>query len=270
MQVILIGYGTVGKEVEKVLKEKGVRIDSIIRSRDVLNKDGLNSDTYIFICVPSKETGEGVAHYYRDAFEKGAKIITCEKAFLANHWAEVADYREKIKYSATVGGNSGILDAVSSYKEHIRELSAVINGTLNYVGEKISQGISPDDIYADVTSKGFAEPGAKNLEEVIKAELNDVLCKTAILANHSGLYKKFVKPEDIKLYPYKRGFRCRVVLNKDEIKAGFFEDDGFVYPPGATNVLYINGSKCAEGPGAGGGITAERMFKDFEKLRELK
>ena len=266
MQVILIGYGTVGKEVEKVLNERGVRIDSIIRSRDVLDKNCLNSDTYTFICVPSKETGEGVAHYYLDAFEKSAKIITCEKAFIAHHWDEVVNHLDKIKYSATVGGDSGILDAVSSYKGDIRELSAVINGTLNYVGEKVNQGISPEEIYVDVNSKGFAEPGAKNLEEVIEAEFNDVLCKTTILANHSGLYEKCIKPKDVRLYPYKRGFRCRAYLNKNEIKAGFFEDDGFTFPSGVNNVLYINGSKCAEGPGAGGRITAERMFKDYEGL----
>jgi homoserine dehydrogenase len=270
MKVILIGYGTVGKEVEKILHENNIPVTSIIRSKDVLDKNFLDAETFIFICAPSKGSGKEIAHYYLDAFEMGSKIITCEKAFLANHWDQIKTHKHHIRYSASVGGNSGILNAISEQKGNIREIKAVVNGTLNYLGEKISSGMKHEDIYQEVVSKGFAEPGAKNLKEVIEAELNDVVYKTIILANHSGLYSRTIKKEDVRLFPYKENLRCLVMLNKNEIKAGFFEDKSVDFPSGANNILYINGIKSAEGAGAGGRTTAERMFKDFQDLSKNK
>ena len=267
MKAVIIGYGNVGKEVEKALIEHNVIIHSIIKRNDTLDINSLDSETFLFICVPSKEKGEAISHYYTHAFEKGAKVITCEKAFLAHNWELVQHHKTQIRYSATVGGDSGILKAVSNYFGKIKEIKAVVNGTLNYVGERLSQGVDEKEVYEEVIAKGFAEPGSKNLEEVIVAELKDVLYKTVILANYSGLYDRVVEPEEVQVRSQDLHLRCSVFLNKDEIKLGFFEqEDMSWFPRGVNNIIYINGKKSAEGPGAGGRITAERMFKDFQDL----
>jgi homoserine dehydrogenase len=274
MNIILIGHGTVGKEVERVLHQHDISITSIIRSKDAIDVHTLNSDTYLFICVPSVGKGELVAHYYQDAFERGAKIITCEKAYLAYNWDVAKTHANQIEYSATVGGDSGILDAVALNKGSIIDIRAVVNGTLNYIGEKNAQGITSDEIYSEVTAKGFAEPGATNLEEVIQAELKDVLYKTIILANHSGLYDRVIGEKDVEVFQYGKyseqdtqHSRCSVHLSKDVLRAGFIESGNIVFPTDANNALYINGAKIVEGPGAGGRITAERMYKDFLKFK---
>ncbi|MFA6076701.1 MAG: hypothetical protein WC735_01345 [Candidatus Paceibacterota bacterium] len=279
MKIILIGYGNVGKELHKILNEKNLAENFIVKTNGIFDANNLkidenqnlekylDSDTYIFIAIPSKGKGEDASKYYLNALQKNAKIITCEKAFLANNWELIKKFKKLIKYSATVGGNSGILNAITENKNKMKEIKVIANGTLNYISDKLSTGVSKEQLYREVLGNGFAEPSSKNFEEVIENELKDVIYKTLILANHSKLYKRTIKTEDIKLQKYNQSLRCSVLLNKKEIKAGFikFEDISW-FPKGVNNVLYINGKKIIEGPGAGGRITAERMFSDFKEL----
>ncbi len=278
MNITLIGYGNVGKEIAAVLKENNIPVDYIIRSNGVYDSKGLidakenfakyiDSDSFVFISVPSRNNGEEVSGYYIKCLEKSARIITCEKAFIANHWGAVQKFKNHIKYSATVGGDSGILDAISGYEGELREIKAVVNGTLNYISNRLADGLDKNAIYKEVMEKGFAEPDSRNFNEAIENELKDVAYKTAILANYSGFYKNILMPEDIKLEKYKDSLRCFVLLSRENIRAGFMKaEDASWFPKGANNVLYINNEKMAEGAGAGGRITAERMFKDFKKL----
>ncbi len=267
MKIILIGYGNVGKELERVIKEHSLSVENIVRSDGISNFENLvDEDTVVFISTPSKGTGELSANYYLSSLQKGATVITCEKAFPANHWEVVTKYPKQIKYSATVGGGSGILNALRGYQGEIKEIQAVINGTLNYIGNRSAEGISEEEIYKEVIDKGFAEPGASNFKEVVAGELKDVQYKTTILANHSKLYQKIISVDDVVLTPYSEGFRCSVTLSRDGIRGGFIPASGiFQFPAGVNNCLYINGHKIVEGLGAGARATAERMFKDFEE-----
>ena len=102
---------------------------------------------------------------------------------------------------------------------------------------------------------------------MIKNELQDVVYKTVILANHSSLCDKIISPIDIEIEPYKNTGRCAVIIKKNFIKAGFQNfKDSFWFPSGVNNVLSINGIKVAEGLGSGGKITARKMFKDYLEL----
>lgn len=277
MKIILIGYGTVGKEVQKVLEEKNLNIDYIVRSSGIFDSrdsqvDNLenfskyiDSNSVVFISTPTQGKGENSLVYYTQALTKGARVITCEKAVLAYNWDLVQTYKGKIQYSATVGGNSGILPAIAEYKEEIVEIKAVVNGTLNYIADKQKEGLSPTELFTDVMSKGFAEPGSANFDEVIQNELKDVRYKAAIFANHSGMYAQIFTPEDIQIEGWNENFRCIVLLNKEGVTAGFMKtEDTSWFPQGVNNCLYINNIKMAEGPGAGGRATAERMYNDFK------
>ena len=166
-----------------------------------------------------------------------------------------------------MGGDSGILESLAEYRGNIYEIKAVINGTLNYIGEKLSEGLSREDIYQQVQEKGFAEPGSCDFQDVINNEMKDVLLKTAILANCSNLYDRIIKPEDLFIEPNQDWLRCFVLLTKKQIKSGFMEvNDISWFPAGVNNILYINNQKIIEGAGAGGRATAERMLKDYKKL----
>ncbi|MFA6897871.1 MAG: hypothetical protein WC250_00500, partial [Candidatus Paceibacterota bacterium] len=265
MKIILVGYGNVGKELRQVLSEHGFSAEYIVRTGGIYDSNDfiidttenfhryLDKDSVVFISTPSIGIGKISEFYYKKPLEAGARVITCEKAFLANNWEFVKKYSGKIKYSATVGGDSGILDAISDYKGEIKEIRAVVNGTLNYIGEKFSRGIKTEEAYSEVVAKGFAEPGSKNFEEVIENELRDVLYKAVITVNHSKLFNRVVKPADVAVSKYQVGLRCSILINKNEIKAGFIKvPEDFKFPKGVNNCLYINGEKIIEGPGAGG------------------
>ena len=280
MKIILIGSGNVGGEAEKVLAENDIPTEVVIRSSGVYSKGSyidtnnnfanyVDAESVVFISVPSRGDGSEMLDYYVKTLELGARIVTCEKAVLAHHWDLVQKFKGQIRYSATVGGNSGILPAIRNYQGRIDEIRAVINGTLNYVSDALAQKREENDIFHDVVTRGFTDPGPHNLQEVFQNELKDVSYKTAILANHSGLYEKIFTPNDFNVEPYKESTRCAVVLNKGGIRAGFlaFEDTSW-FPTGVNNCCYVNGVKVAEGPGAGGRITAERMFKDFQEFQD--
>lgn len=124
----------------------------------------------------------------------------------------------QLRYSATVGGNSGILPAIANFDGKIHEIKAIINGTLNIISQE-SASKSPEELFTYVTSEGFAEPGAKNFDEVIENELHDVLYKAVILANHSGLYDHTINLSDIEPHPFQAGLRCMCIANSEGIHA---------------------------------------------------
>jgi len=262
-KLILVGYGNVGKELEKVLDENGIAVDLIVRSDNTdAYAENVDDESAVFISVPSKGDGSEMLHYYTDALERGACVITCEKAVLAHHWELVKKYQGNIRYSATVGGDSGILPAISGFSGEIQEIRAVVNGTLNYIAQELSKGTDEGEVFIDVIKKGFAEPGARDFEGLIQSELKDVAYKTVILASHSGLCEGLV-PNDISIQSCREQSGYVVVIRKGKADVELISFDTNWFPKGENNALYINGEKIVEGPGAGGRATAERMFKDF-------
>lgn len=279
MKIVLIGYGAVGKKVEDKLAEEGYLIEHVVDSKGVYKKGQkidkkenffkyIDDETFVFISIPSSNDGEHFLPYYIKSLEKGARIITCEKSVPAFFWEKIFPHIDNIKCTASVGGDSGILDFIKNYQGDIEELLLVLNGTLNYISDKISEGLSRDEIFKEIKRLGYIEPGSQNLNEVMENESGDVLLKTSIVANYSGLYKNIVKPQDIDFQKADYGTdRCAVIMNGKSIFAGFgILENNKMFPAGINNVLYINGKKIAEGPGTGPTITANRMFKDFQSF----
>lgn len=279
MKTILIGYGNVGKALHQVLWEYGIEVDMIVRQSGIFSSNGEKIDTIdnfdnhvdrytvAYISVPSVSDASKHLSYYLSVLEKGGSVITCEKSVLAHYWHILKPYRNRLWYSATVGGSSGILPELHRYAWKIHDIKAVINGTLNIISEQSALGKTEAELYELVTLWGFAEPGAKNFQEVIDLEMQDVLYKAVIFANHSWLYHDVVTLSDIIVEPFKLGARCMLVADKHHIRAGFmYDDDTSWFPTGVNNILLINGQKIVEWPGAGARATALRMHTDGQYL----
>lgn len=279
MKTILIGYGNVGKALHQVLWEHDIEVDMIVRQPGIFSSNAEKIDTIdnfdshvdrytvAYISVPSAPDASKHLSYYMSVLEKGGSVITCEKSVLAHYWHILKPYRNRLWYSATVGGNSGILPELHRYEGKIHDIKAVINGTLNIISEQSVLGKTEEELYELVTMWGFAEPGAKNFKEVIDLEMQDVLYKAVIFANHSWLYHDVVTLSDIIVEPFKSWARCMLVADKHHIRAGFMYDDNTSwFPTGVNNTLLINGQKIIEWPGAGARATAERMYVDGEHL----
>ncbi|MDP2650449.1 MAG: hypothetical protein Q8P16_02680, partial [bacterium] len=128
-------------------------------------------------------------------------------------------------------------------------------------------GMSREEEFREVVAKGFTEPGARDFDEAVANELKDVAYKAAILANHSGMLGQIVTPGDVPVVQYAEGRYAAVIIRDGGIHAGFLPLSATSWlPSGVNNVLYINGEKIAEGPGAGCRVTAERMWKDSRAL----
>ncbi len=276
MKAIIFGAGNIGSALEKRLKKEGIDILCIVRSSGTFDsnlnqlkdwKDFVHEADVAFICIPSKGNGNKAFEYEQFILDKGKAVIVCEKASIAHYWNKLKNFN-KFKYTASVGGGTKMLKEISKYKpEDIKEIKAVVNGTLNYISSELKNGKDKDQITQEVLEKGYAEPGASNFNEIIAGEINDVLLKTIIMANHSGLFDKVIGIEDIKVAPFDPSKRCIVKMDKNTIQAGFIEDTNAEWlPDSVNNILYINGGKKAYGPGAGAEATVDSMIDDLKSL----
>lgn len=275
---IIIGYGNVGKACERTLHDHGLFPAYIVESTGIYTHETMSAPltkttttfTEIaalaptaFIAVPSIAS-DPVLRMYTNILTNGGRVITCEKATLAYHWNELLAYRTQLRYTATVGGNSGILPALTAYTPaSIHTLEAVLNGTLNFVHERMQLSPHKEQVFEEAKKQGYCEPSAQNFTEMIEAELHDVRLKTTILANHSGMYTHTITPKEVEMTPFRPGYCCSVRLTPTRIEAGYITPPQDWFPKGIMNSARVNGTIIASGKGAGAMITAERMYTDF-------
>jgi homoserine dehydrogenase len=200
-------------------------------------------------------------------------VVTCEKGALANYWQTLEPFLPLIGYSATVGGGTKMLTEISNYKNkaEIQNITAVVNGTLNYISSSFKEGKKEGEILQEVLLGGYAEPGANDFESIVQGELKDVVKKAVIIANHSELLDRVVKLTDVNIsfngINDLRTKRCIVKIDQNKVEAGFIEDTFASWlPSGVDNTLFINGKEVKTGPGAGADPTTHVMISDMENL----
>jgi homoserine dehydrogenase len=116
----------------------------------------------------------------RAALSAGKPVVTANKLLLA------ADARfssiAKLRYSAAVGGAVPALEAVGALAndDHIVSLTGVLNGTCNYILDRLAAGCSWKQAVAEAQENGFAEQDPH-------ADLSgsDTICKLSLLARRA-------------------------------------------------------------------------------------
>ena len=113
----------------------------------------------------------------RAALAAGKPVVTANKLLLAED-AQLETF-DDLRYSAAVGGAVPALEAVRAQADdgHIVALSGVLNGTCNYILDRIATGCSWEQAVAEAQAKGFAEQDPR-------ADLSgsDTVCKLRLLA----------------------------------------------------------------------------------------
>jgi len=212
----IIGTGNIGSELYRKLQKKGWAVRWVIDSegvyRDMSKKEKIddtrNYENYfsdldiIFLAIPTLDDGKTAFDYISSSLEKKIPIVTCEKGALSNYFSELEEKieEEKIGYSATVGGGSRLLKYLEERRgPQITEIHAVINGTLNYIFYRISNGSSLGEAVEETKRLGYAEPGSKKPLDVINKEATgDVPMKAAILFNISNFCNEYMRAKDVK------------------------------------------------------------------------
>jgi homoserine dehydrogenase len=181
INVGLIGYGTVGKGVVKILEEnkkialrkigKPIRVKSICDLRPidrpelyVKNFRDIIKDPEIDLIVELIGGYEPARTILIEALKAGKNVVTANKAVLAKYWDQIfttaQDCQKSIYYEASVGGVIPVVQGLSEglASEEILEIKGILNGTTNFIlSEMTKNGITYEAALKSAQSAGFAE-----------------------------------------------------------------------------------------------------------------
>ncbi len=215
IKVGIIGVGTVGESVAKILKEnqdvisaragKAIEVKcgvvrDINKKRDVdiplsANVNDVLEDGEIDIVV---ELMGGVEEAYKvvtKALKNKKAVVTANKALLAYHRYELQTIAKDLPfaYEASVAGGIPIINALRDglSANHIDSIMGIMNGTCNYMLTKMrDDGVGYDEILKEAQQLGYAEA-----DPTFDVGGFDAAHKLLILA--SIAYGIDAKPEDI-------------------------------------------------------------------------
>ncbi len=187
VQVGLLGFGTVGAGVARILTESadllrartGVALNlkyvadiDLETDRGVLLDDGvLIPDARRVVADPEVDVvlemigGEGIAkELILAAIDGGKAVVTANKALLAKHGAQIFQAAEEkgvdLAFEASVGGCMPVIKSLreSLVGNRINAMSGILNGTCNYILSRITEeGLSFKAALAQAQEAGFAE-----------------------------------------------------------------------------------------------------------------
>ena len=128
MKIALIGYGKMGKTIERIARERGHEIVSII---DINNREDFNSEAFKSADVAIEFTAPAVAFdNCMKAMDAGVKVVSGSTGWFQQHEAEMRDRCEKegktLFWSSNFSLGVAIFSAVNKY------LARIMNNFDNY------------------------------------------------------------------------------------------------------------------------------------------
>lgn len=217
--VALLGFGTVGAEVFRLLTEnaddythriggpvevRGIAVSDLAKQRPGVPDELLTDDARALIARDDVDLVVeviGGIDYPRelvlDALNAGKSVVTANKALVAAHadgLAEAADAAGvDLYYEAAVAAAIPVVGMLrrSLAGDHIQRISGIVNGTTNFILDAMeSTGATYDDALAEATRLGYAEA-----DPTADVEGHDAASKAAIMAS-LGFYTR-VNFEDV-------------------------------------------------------------------------
>jgi homoserine dehydrogenase len=314
LNVGLIGLGTVGSQVAErmlawraqlarragvelclkrvlvrdITKRRSVEIESDLMTTDPAQ---LLDDPDIHVVVEVAGGDEPMRGYLERAIRAGKHVVTANKVVMAKHGLDLLDLAAQrnvdVYFEAAVGGGIPLISTFRTdlQANRIERLSAVINGTTNYVlGRMSAGGLSLDEAVREAQAAGFAE--ADPTDDVGGF---DATYKLAILG--SIAYEIKVRPDDIFRegiegiepvdfrYARELGYAIKLIAHTQRhpgrIEARVHPamvplDHPLAQVEGANNAVFVEGDLVGQvllvGQGAGGRPTASAVVGDLIDL----
>ena len=314
LNVGLIGLGTVGSRVaERMLtwqaqlaRRAGVELclrRVLVRDvdkprmveigRELLTADAaqLLDDPSIQVVVEVAGGDEPMRSYLERAIASGKHVVTANKVVMANHGPELlslaAEKNVDVYFEAAVGGGIPLISAFRTdlQANRIERVSAVINGTTNYVlGRMAAEELPLESAVREAQAAGYAE--ADPTDDVGGF---DATYKLAILG--SIAYEIRVRPSDIYRegidgiepvdfrYARELGYAIKLIAHTQRhpgrVEARVHPamvplDHPLAQVEGANNAVFVEGDLVGQvllvGQGAGGRPTASAVVGDLIDL----
>lgn len=183
----LIGFGTVGTGVVRILMQNGALIRrrvgvpvELVRVADLdittdrevrLPQELLTTDVKAVLDDPSIDIVleliggyDAAKRVILDAMAKGKQVVTANKALLAVHGEEIfeaaARHGVDLGFEASVGGGIPVIRALTEglAANTIQSMYGIINGTSNYILSRMTrEGHGFKDVLAEAQQAGYAE-----------------------------------------------------------------------------------------------------------------
>jgi homoserine dehydrogenase len=180
MKIGIIGLGTVGRNVLKILSGEKDRLNKEIGDIKILKICDLQSnnltgydftDDYREILDDSRidtvvELIGGIGAAYeisKTALNSKKNLVTANKHLLAVHGKELFSLAEKngvkLQYEASVGGGIPVISPIKEnlFLNNFKSIRGILNGTCNYMLTKMEEGLTYSKALEDAQSRGYAE-----------------------------------------------------------------------------------------------------------------
>jgi homoserine dehydrogenase len=300
MKVALLGFGTVGSSVARILcdlRPDGIELSHIF-NRGIARKmvdwvpsrviwtenfdDVLRSDSEVIVELVGGLDPAGA--WVRSALAAGKSVVTGNKKLIAHSGVEL-DHLARSKgarllYGAAVAGGipviPGLLQGLAG--DRITRIEAILNGTCNYILSRMEAGAAFTDVLRDAQQLGYAE--ADPTEDVAgydaRAKLV-ILSRIALRADvavESVACRSITEVDAVDLV-YARDLGCTIrQISKAEIgDRGISAAVGpmlvplrspFAWSRGTENMVLVSGQYGVfSGHGAGGHPTAVAVVSDL-------
>jgi len=179
-RVALLGFGTVGRSVTKILTEHppaGVRLTHIF-NRDVSRKrvpwvptevqwtdnidDVFTSDASVIVELVGGRKPAG--DWVRRALETGRSVVTANKQLIAHEGPALAQlalaHRQQLRFEAAVAGGVPVIGALRDgiAGDRVNRITGILNGTCNFILTSMeTAGAAFADALARAQELGYAE-----------------------------------------------------------------------------------------------------------------
>ena len=209
IKVGLIGFGTIGAGVVKVLQDNGdvisARLGATLMLKRIADKDieterdvtpgsdvilstdagDIINDPEIDVVIELIGGYEPARTFVLQALEKGKRVVTANKALLAVHGEEIfqkaTETGSDVGFEASVGGGIPVIKALKEglAANNLQTIDAIINGTANYIlTEMTNKGLDFGPVLKEAQELGYAEA-----DPTFDIEGVDSAHKLAILAS---------------------------------------------------------------------------------------
>jgi homoserine dehydrogenase len=202
--VALLGYGTVGSAVDRLLLEQAADIERatghrlrVVRAlvRDTTRDRGygaaplttdfgeIRDDPRVSVVAEVMGSLEPTGEYVLELLRAGKSVVTANKQLVARRSAELfaaaAESGAQLRFEASVCAAIPVIKVLREalVVSHVHRVLGIVNGTTNFILTEMERGATYDEALAEAQHLGFAE--ADPTEDVSGL---DAAAKMAILA----------------------------------------------------------------------------------------